>query len=127
MGPARGGGDACSQRIRLGLARRTAAVSAAGRDNNAAIASLILGITSIVLPLIGLLAAPFAIIFGIIGRRRAHAGASRGGMATAGLTLGAIALALWGALLAGGAVAVMGTSGGTEERVPVEPAGEPPH
>ena len=101
--------------------------AAAGRDNNAAITSLILGITSIVLPLIGLLAAPFAIIFGIVGRRRARAGAPRGGMATAGLTLGAIALVLWGALLAGGAIAVIATSGGTEEQVPVEPASEPPH
>jgi uncharacterized protein YndB with AHSA1/START domain len=99
--------------------------AAAGHDNHAAIASLILGITAIVLPLIGVLAAPFAIIFGIIGRRRAHAGAQHGGLATAGLTLGAIALVLWAALLAGGAIAVIQTSGGTEEQVPAESAVEP--
>jgi uncharacterized protein YndB with AHSA1/START domain len=98
--------------------------AAAGRDNNPAIVSLILGIAGIVLPLIGLLAAPFAIAFGITGRRRARDGAPRGGMATAGLTLGAIALVLWGGLALGAAVAVMGISGGSEEQVPVEPVGE---
>ena len=63
----------------------------------------------------------------ILGLATASRFASRGGMATAGLTLGAIPLELWGALLAGGAVAVIGTSGGTEEQDPVDPAGEPPH
>jgi uncharacterized protein YndB with AHSA1/START domain len=94
--------------------------AAAGRENNPAIVSLILGIAGIVLPLLGLLAAPFAIAFGIAGRRRSRGGAPHGGMATAGLTLGAIALVLWGAVVAGGAVAVMGVSGGSEEQVPVE-------
>jgi uncharacterized protein YndB with AHSA1/START domain len=96
--------------------------AAAGRDNGAAIASLILGITSIALPILGLVAAPFAIGFGIAGRRRAHRGARQGGLATAGLTLGAIGLVLWGLLLALGAsvVVVNQVPDGRDEPVPVE-------
>jgi uncharacterized protein YndB with AHSA1/START domain len=100
--------------------------AAAGRDNSPAIVALILGITGIVLPLLGLIAAPFAIAFGIAGRRRAREGSAQSGMATAGLTLGAIALVLWGAILALGAGVVVSTySDGAEEQVPVEPAVEP--
>jgi uncharacterized protein YndB with AHSA1/START domain len=93
--------------------------AAAGRDNGSAIASLILGITSMVVPILGILAAPFAIVFGITGRRRAREGASQGGLATAGLTLGAIGFVLWGVLIAGGAIAIRGWSDGEEEGVPV--------
>jgi uncharacterized protein YndB with AHSA1/START domain len=96
--------------------------AAAGRDNGPAIASLILGITSVVLPILGFLAAPFAIGFGIAGRRRAREGARQGGLATAGLTLGAIGLVLWGLLIAGGAISIRGIADGQEEGpVPVEP------
>jgi uncharacterized protein YndB with AHSA1/START domain len=94
--------------------------AAAGADNGPAIASLILGIASIVLPVVGILAAPFAIAFGIVGRRRARAGARQGGMATAGLTLGAIGLALSALILAGALTLVMNTySSGQDEPVPV--------
>jgi uncharacterized protein YndB with AHSA1/START domain len=93
--------------------------AAAGADNGAAIASLILGIASIVLPILGLLAAPFAIAFGIVGRRRARLGARHGGMATAGVTLGAIGLAL-SALILGGAITLVSQSAnGQDEPVPV--------
>ena len=49
----------------------------------------------------GLLAAPFAIGFGLVGRRRARSGARHAGLATAGLTLGAIGLVLWGVVVLG--------------------------
>jgi len=93
--------------------------AAAGHDNGSAIASLILGITSVVVPFLGFLAAPFAIIFGIAGRRRAREGVRQGGLATAGLTLGAIGFVLWGVLIVGGAIAIRGTVDGEEEGVPV--------
>ncbi|HEX5878505.1 MAG TPA: DUF4190 domain-containing protein, partial [Actinomycetota bacterium] len=92
-----------------------------GRDNGAAIASLILGITSLVLPVLGIIAAPFAIGFGIAGRRRARRGARQGGLATAGLTLGAIGLVLWGLLALGASLVVVNQGpDGSEEQVPVE-------
>jgi hypothetical protein len=72
-----------------------------------------------VVPILGILAAPFAIVFGITGRRRAREGASQGGLATAGLALGAIGFVLWGVLIAGGAIAIRGWSDGEEEGVPV--------
>ncbi len=98
-----------------------AAYTAASQDNAPAIASLILGITSIVVPVLGLIAAPFAIITGVLGRRRAHAGARQGGLATTGLTLGAIGLVLWSAvLLLGAGLLLQSFDGGTEEGVPVE-------
>lgn len=98
--------------------------AAAGRDNNPAIVSLILGITAVVLPLLGLLAAPFAIAFGIAGRHRARHGSPHGGLATAGLTLGVIALTLWAVIAALGLGLVL-ASNGQEEHVPVAPAGQP--
>ncbi|MGH8892466.1 MAG: SRPBCC domain-containing protein [Actinomycetes bacterium] len=91
----------------------------ASRDNGPAIASLILGISSIVVPLLGIVAAPFAIAFGIAGRRRARSGAGHGGVAAAGLTLGAIGLVLWGLLALGLALVVYESGGGSEERHPV--------
>jgi uncharacterized protein YndB with AHSA1/START domain len=95
--------------------------AAAGHENGAALAALILGITSVVVPILGILAAPFAVLFGIIGRRRARQGARQGGFATAGLTLGAIGFVLWGVLIAGGAaVFVQSYSDGQDEQVPVE-------
>jgi uncharacterized protein YndB with AHSA1/START domain len=94
--------------------------TAAGQDNNPAIASLILGIASVVLPVLGLLAAPFAIIFGIRGRQRARNGARQGGLATTGLTLGAIGLVLWGLFALLGVGLVVQSPSGEEEQVPVE-------
>jgi uncharacterized protein YndB with AHSA1/START domain len=61
------------------------------RDNGLAIASLALGIASLV-PFVGLLVSPFAIVFGVIARVRAKRGARHGGLATAGIALGAVAL-----------------------------------
>ena len=92
---------------------------AAAGENGPAIAALILGIASIALPVIGILAAPFAIAFGIAGRRRARAGARQGGLATAGLTLGAIGLAISAMILAGAVSLVSQSSSGGEEPVPV--------
>ena len=60
--------------------------------------SLIPSITSVV-PILGILAAPFAIVFGIAGRRPDREGARQSGLATAGLTLGAIGFVLWGVLM----------------------------
>jgi uncharacterized protein YndB with AHSA1/START domain len=103
--------------------------AATGHDNGAALASLILGITSVLVPVLGILAAPFAMLFGVIGRRRAREGARQGGFATAGLTLGAIGFVLWGVLIAGGAaVFIQSYSDGQDESpVPVEqvPDGQP--
>jgi uncharacterized protein YndB with AHSA1/START domain len=59
------------------------------RANGLAIASVILGVTSLV-PLLGILAAPFAIVFGILGLVRARKGAPHSGLAIAGLTLGIV-------------------------------------
>lgn len=94
--------------------------AAAGSDIGPAIASLILGIASVVLPLLGILAAPFAIAFGIVGRRRARRGARQGGLATAGLTLGAIGLALWAVIGLLGLGFVSESSDGRDDPVPVE-------
>jgi uncharacterized protein YndB with AHSA1/START domain len=96
------------------------AYAAASRDNAPAVASLILGITSIVLPIIGLIAAPFAIVLGVLGRRRSRTGAGQGALATTGLTLGAIGLALWSVVVVLGAGLVMQSVDGTDEPVPVE-------
>jgi uncharacterized protein YndB with AHSA1/START domain len=96
--------------------------AAAGRDNGPALASLILGISTVLVPILGILAAPFAITFGIAGRRRAREGARQGGFATAGITLGAIGFVLWGVLIAGAGVLIVNQyDGGQEEQVPVEP------
>jgi uncharacterized protein YndB with AHSA1/START domain len=95
--------------------------AAAGPDNGHAIAALVLGITSVFLPVLGLLAAPFGIVFGVLGRRRARAGARQGGLATAGLTLATIGLVLWTTVvILGAAVIVKGVSSGMDEAVPVE-------
>jgi uncharacterized protein YndB with AHSA1/START domain len=105
--------------------------AAGGQENGHAIAALLLGITSIVVPLLGLLAAPFGIVFGVLGKRRARKGARHGGIATAGLTLAAIGLVLWGVLLLGGAALLVASpechmdglavACGGEEAVPVPP------
>ncbi len=59
------------------------------RANGLAVASVILGVVSLV-PLVGILAAPFAIVFGILGLVRARKGAPHSGLAIAGLTLGIV-------------------------------------
>jgi uncharacterized protein YndB with AHSA1/START domain len=95
--------------------------AAASRDNAPAVASLILGIASIVLPVLGIVAAPFAIAFGIVGRRRARQGARQGGLATAGLTLGAIGLVLWAVIALAGLGVVMHSVNGQDEPGPGGP------
>jgi hypothetical protein len=81
-----------------------------------AIAALVLGIVSLVLVCVWYLSFPcsiLAIIFGNIGRKKARAGASGGGMATAGLVCGVIALGLLiliiGLVCAG--ISIIGTEG----------------
>ena len=88
--------------------------AAAGRENGIAIASFVLGVAGVVLP-VGLLTAPFAIGMGVVGRRRAREGARHGGLAVAGLTLGVVGLLLWTVLvlLFVGGLAV-GSGGGVE-------------
>ena len=59
--------------------------------NGFAIASMVLGILSVILfcyPMIAVPSAILAIIFGMVGRRRSQWGASGGGMATVGLLCG---------------------------------------
>ena len=92
---------------------------AAGPDNGHAIASLVLGIASVAVPVLGLLAAPFGIVFGILGRRRSRKGARQGGFATAGLTLSVVGLVLWAAVVVGGLTIVSMSVQGSDESVPV--------
>ena len=92
------------------------------RANGLAIASLILGVASLV-PFIGLLASPFAIVFGVIGLLRARRGAPHSGLAIAGATLGVVALLTWGFLLLWGRV---DTGGGVVDEPPVLPPEETP-
>ena len=73
------------------MAPVTGSAVAQRQENWPAITSLVLGIASVATPA-SILAAPFAIAFGIAGRRRAGAGAPHGGLATAGLVLGLVAL-----------------------------------
>ena len=65
------------------------------RENGAAIASLVLGIASLVVPFVGVIGAPIGLVFGVIGRRRAAKGARHGGLATAGIVVSAVALVVW--------------------------------
>ena len=67
----------------------------ASRENGLAIASFVLGLASLVVPLVALVGAPLGVLFGIIGRRRANRGARHGGLATAGIAVSAVALVLW--------------------------------
>ncbi len=62
-------------------------------DNWPAIASLVYGILVYVTPT-GVLTAPLAVAFGISGRNRTGEGAPHGALATAGLALGAVGIAL---------------------------------
>jgi len=82
-------------------------------SNGLAIASLVLGIVSVVLMCLWYMAIPcaiLAVIFGVIGRQNAQAGAPNGGMATAGLILGIFGLAL-PLLIVGGCLAILGLGG----------------
>jgi hypothetical protein len=70
------------------------------QGNGLAVASLVLGIMSFVvfcIPVVTWFSIPcaiLAIIFGIVGRSKARTGAPHGGMATGGLILGLLCLAL---------------------------------
>jgi hypothetical protein len=81
--------------------------------NGMAVASLVLGIVSIVLFCIwyiGLPSAILAIVFGVVGRGRAKIGAGGGGMATAGLILGCVSIGII-VLFVAGALAFLGFAG----------------
>jgi len=83
------------------------------RGNGVAVASLVLGLVSVVLMCIWYVAMPcgiLAIIFGVGGRKNAREGASGGGMATAGLVLGLLGLLLPIVLLLG-CLAFLGIGG----------------
>jgi hypothetical protein len=78
----------------------------AGRSNMA-VASLVLGIVAMLTFWIwigGLLFAPLAIVFGVLGRKETRGGAKSGeNMATAGLVLGIVAAVMivpWGIFVA---------------------------
>jgi uncharacterized protein YndB with AHSA1/START domain len=92
------------------------------RGNGLAIASLILGIASLI-PFIGLLASPFAIVFGVIGLLRARRGGPHSGLAIAGVTLGVVGLLTWGFLLSWGLV---DTGGDVADEPPALPPEETP-
>lgn len=84
--------------------------------NGLAIAALVLGVASLALFCVWYVALPgaiLAIIFGTIGRSKARAGASGGGMATAGLICGVIsiglAIVMIGLLCAG--ISILGSEG----------------
>lgn len=75
---------------------------AAGSPNSLALASLVLGIMSVVFCWWGLLALTMivlSIVFGVIGRRRARRGMGRQRMATAGVVLGVVGLGLYVAVV----------------------------
>ena len=85
----------------------------ARESNGLAVASLVLGLISVVLMCFWYLAIPcgiLAIVFGVIGRTNARAGAPNGGMATAGLILGIFGLA-WPLLIVAGCLAILGIGG----------------
>jgi hypothetical protein len=81
--------------------------SASGDSNGVALAALVVGIVSLLFAVVGLFVLPLflsipggvvAIVLGVIGRRRAKAGADRSGQAVAGLVTGIVALvvsAIW--------------------------------
>jgi uncharacterized protein YndB with AHSA1/START domain len=73
--------------------------AAAGTSNGLAVASLVLGIVSLVVPFGGFVAAPFGVVFGIVGARRARRGARHGALAAAGLTLSIVGFVVWLLLL----------------------------
>ncbi|MFO7778219.1 MAG: DUF4190 domain-containing protein [Nitriliruptoraceae bacterium] len=76
-------------------------------NNGVALAALVTGIVSLLFAVVGLFVLPLflsipggvvAIVLGVIGRRRANAGAERSGQAVAGLATGIVALvtsAVW--------------------------------
>lgn len=83
--------------------------------NGQAVASLVLGLVSLVLMCIWYIALPcgiLAIVFGCIARGNAKRGAPRGGMATAGLVLGIFGVVL-PVLLVLGVLALIGIGGPT--------------
>jgi hypothetical protein len=97
--------------------------------NGPAVAALVLGIVAIALFCIWYIALPcaiLAIIFGVVGRGKARAGASGGGMATAGVVCGVISLCLLvviiGLVCAG--VSMMGADGLEEFRKAFEEAAQ---
>jgi hypothetical protein len=70
--------------------------------NGMAVAALVLGIVSLALFCIVYVSLPcavLAIIFGVIGRRKAREGATGGGMATAGLACGVIGIGVFALML----------------------------
>ena len=69
-----------------------------GRSNGFAIAALVCGLVGLFL--FGVVLGVLALIFGIIGLRRANAGASGRGMAIAGIVLGVIDIIVYIVLVA---------------------------
>ncbi len=81
--------------------------SASSDNNGVALAALVVGVVSVLFAVVGLFVLPLflsipggvvAVVLGVIGRRRAAAGAERSGQAVTGLITGIIALvvsAIW--------------------------------
>jgi hypothetical protein len=86
--------------------------------NGLAVAALVLGLVAIALfcvPYVSFPCSILAIVFGVIGRKRAAGGARNGGLAAAGLVLGIIAIVLIAVALAGMlAVLGLGNAGALE-------------
>ncbi len=81
--------------------------------NGQAVASLVLGLVSLVLMCVWYIALPcgiLAIVFGVLGRGSAKRGAPRGGMATAGLILGILGVVI-PLMLVLGVLALIGIGG----------------
>lgn len=87
------------------------------KTNGKATASLVLGITTLVIPLVGLVTGPLAIVFCSKAKKDiARTGENGGGLATAGLVTGIIGSAGYGLFIAFmvlGAIASAGTSAGS--------------
>ena len=78
------------------------------RGNGLAVASLVVGICSLLFGVIDIVLGPLALVFGIIGLQRANRGAKGRGLAIAGIVLGAIGT-LFGIL----AIVALAANGGS--------------
>ncbi|MEV5982888.1 DUF4190 domain-containing protein [Streptomyces sp. NPDC052114] len=70
------------------------------KTSGKSIASMVLGVVSLVIPFIGIITGPLAIVFSLKGKKEAlQCGEGRDGFATAGLVLGILGCVAYGLLL----------------------------